>query len=224
MQDFVKNFDDIISLGNNCYPKMYLERYLNIKKEYDFFDYIGTPMWSIVKLLKNNFNNLFIKDEFKLIKIWYDSSDCYVANSIYNFKFRHDLIEYPVKDDIYNHFKDKYQRRKNRFISKINNSKKILFVRLEEQLTNKIIPENLKDKYKDNEYDYIKEFISEIKKINPKLDITVIYLSPKFKNNYIKEDNIITLECDIYQRGDNVVGRLSEVFDKHSEYIKSIVV
>ena len=69
MQDFVKNFDDIISLGNNCYPKMYLERYLNIKKEYDFFDYIGTPMWSIVKLLKNNCNIsraiLWIRNIFK---------------------------------------------------------------------------------------------------------------------------------------------------------------
>ncbi len=223
MENFVTKYDEVISLGNNCYAKMYTERYLHISKETDFFDYIGSPMWSIVELFKNDFTNLYKKEEYEMLQAWIDASASYVTNTRYNLKFRHDFVDYPIKETTFIHFKNKYERRKIRLMNKIRNLKKILFIRLEEQITNKNILEKFKDNYKDNEYEYIKEFIREIKGINPKLEVTVIYLSPKFKNNYIKEDNIITLECDIYQRGENVVCKLNEVFARHSNFIKSLL-
>ncbi len=234
MEELIKKYDDVISLGNNCGLKMYFSKYLDISKETDFFDYIGTPIWAIVELLKNDFNNLLNKNEFIYRQNFVDNSGCCMTNARYDLKFRHDfpkltkekISEYKIKDNEFNYFKEKIIRRKNRLKSKITNLKKILFIRLEEQLTNKIIPEKFIEKYRETEYDYIKEIIIELKKINPKLEVTVIYLTKKLKNNYIKEDNIITLECDINMRIDilEIIDKIKEVFDTNSDYIKSIVI
>ena len=57
MEKILKNKNiKIISLGSNCYNKIYLNK-IGIKRETNYFDYIGTSMWAI--------NELFIMNKFK---------------------------------------------------------------------------------------------------------------------------------------------------------------
>ena len=55
MDTYLKlTFDKVISIGSNCYPKCFIQASL-YGGETEFFDYIGTSMWSINELLVNDF-------------------------------------------------------------------------------------------------------------------------------------------------------------------------
>ena len=90
MNKFFKSFDKIISLGSNCYIKMFLESHL-IKKETQFFDYIGSSMWSINELLKNDFKGLYDYKNFEKKHIL-NKGDIYIfTNNLYYLRFKHDF-------------------------------------------------------------------------------------------------------------------------------------
>ena len=55
MNKFMDKFDEVSSLGYNCYTKLYFNS-RKMDKETQFFDYIGTSVWSIIELLENDFD------------------------------------------------------------------------------------------------------------------------------------------------------------------------
>ena len=86
---FIKKFNGkIISLGSNCFIKLFLND-INYKEETYFFDYIGTSMWSINELIENNFNDLFNKDKFEKKQILFLGKDKYIYQ--YYLRFKHDV-------------------------------------------------------------------------------------------------------------------------------------
>ena len=68
---------DLISLGYNCFPKLFIKKLIN--KETHLFDYVGSSTWIILKLLENNFDNFLNK------KFYYYPNKTFIPhNSSYN--------------------------------------------------------------------------------------------------------------------------------------------
>ena len=81
----------ILSLGSNCFPAAYIKRYLRpVNKETQLFDTIGTSMWSINKLIEENFEGIIDQDNFKDIQ-HREGDSTVVTNIRYNLRFLHDL-------------------------------------------------------------------------------------------------------------------------------------
>ena len=175
----------ILSLGGNCFIKKYLN-YIGVNQETNFFDYIGSSMWSINELFENDFSNLFNLDEYENFEI--KKNVKLVTNKRYYLIFKHDFSKkYSIKS-LFLKFTEKYTRRINRLKDLLLNEKKIIFIRLEESLIDRIIYKEYEDKFKKSEFDYLKDFINIIKNKYPNLDFEIIYISSQ--ENDIKENNI----------------------------------
>lgn len=175
--------NNIISLGYNCFIKKYLD-YKYVKTETSFFDYIGTSMWTINELINNDFKDLFDINDYKLLKILNKYT---VVNKKYYIRVPH-CLDNNLKN--FNIFKDKYERRIIRLQTQLKENKKILFIRLEENMLNREIYPEYKDKFKKTELEYIYEFCDLMKIKYPKLEIKFIYIS---KNHETKIDNNIII-------------------------------
>lgn len=123
-----------------------------------------------------------------------------IMKNRYNMKFYHDFDDKTSIDQV----NEKYQRRINRFILAIKENKNICFVR-DELKMNKISNTMITD------------FVSEIKKINPLIEVKIIIIIHNPKNQPIKldSDNFLSIINDTADFGDwirpNVVWR--DIFD-----------
>lgn len=181
----------IISLGSNCYVKIFLNDILKYKDETQFFDYIGSSMWSINELIKNNFDNLFNIDNFEKKQILYSGDKYIFTNNQYYLRFKHDIKQnyYSSNNDLkkndFIELEKKYNRRKERFIKLLNNDDdNILFIRYEEDNFNRVLYYTDKKK----EIEYIKEFIKLIKK-----KVLFIFLSHTTTDETNIDDNNILI-------------------------------
>ena len=120
----------IISLGYSCCVKKYTEKSLMIKTHTNFFDYIGTSMWSINKLFENNFRDLFEINDYKHMQITNELSCS--TNVKYYLRMLHDLKTLSYKD--FESFKYSYSRKISRLYCILQHNKNILFIRIEEPL------------------------------------------------------------------------------------------
>ena len=77
------NTNNVISLGYNCFFKKFLKIKLKINKETNFFDNIGTSMWSINELLLNDFQDFFIPEYYKQLEIKNNSNPNFLSNTKY---------------------------------------------------------------------------------------------------------------------------------------------
>jgi hypothetical protein len=196
MNKFFKSFDKIISLGSNCYVKMFLESHLK-KEETQFFDYIGSSMWSINELLKNDFKGLYDYKNFEKKHILNKGDKYIFTNKIYNLRFKHDFkqnfdsdINDIKEDEKFYEFINKYKRRQNRFIQLLNNNKIILFIRYEEDNKDRVKYYEEKD-----ELQYIYEFMKILKTINPDKKFFFILLSHD-KNFEDIENNLLIIKIN----------------------------
>ena len=89
MEEKLKKYDKIISLGSNCYVKFFL-KHIKYDQETYFFDNIGSPMWSVCELIKHNFEDVLNFNDYNSEII---NKGCarIVTNTKYNLKFKHDL-------------------------------------------------------------------------------------------------------------------------------------
>jgi len=55
MDKLNNSYDRIVSLGSTCCIKAWLRAY-NIEGETNFYDWVGSSMWGIVKLLEDPHN------------------------------------------------------------------------------------------------------------------------------------------------------------------------
>lgn len=198
--NFIHSFDKIISLGCKCYVKLFLDS-IKHKSETQFFDYMGSSMWAINDLFKNDFSELLEDgvDSLEKKKILYSGFDKYVlTDKKYYLRFKHDFKQNcnsEIKDNIkiedFNKVNEKYLRRKERLINILNEDKEtLLFIRYEENQENRI-------KYfgdKKPEIDYIYEFIDIIKQKYPLKKFCILFLSDTMENDDKRDENLIILK------------------------------
>lgn len=188
-----EKYDKVISLGSNCFIKFYI-RHIKHEQETHFFDYIGSPMWSVYELVKNGFSDVFNIDEYKNEYTIIGQSEI-VTNSRYNLKFKHDLSTDKFKFLVqFDEFKEKYSRRIKRFQDLLmSTSESVLFMRFEEMKKNRIVNCEYNEQNKISEYEYIKLF-SQYLRINfPELKFKIIFISKTKNDDVDDENNIITI-------------------------------
>jgi hypothetical protein len=181
---------------------------------FQIFDYIGTSMWSIVELLKNDFAGLLEKD--KLVKMPIRSqTELIWTNVTYYVRFLHDLMDAKHIDKTF----EKNERRIIRFKSLINQNKPLILMRLEESQKNRIQYEQF-NKYLDKtEHEYVVE-LSQWLKLNTKLKFRILYLGTK-ETQYDAENNIIFIKTNIDEHTwDNCNVTMNNLINENNEVIK----
>lgn len=230
----------IISLGYNCFIKTYTNN-ISIKQETNFFDYIGISMWAINKLFENNFTNLFNEDEYENLKIMTDNlyaitNKQYYLRCIHEFKNNTNInlikfnidktIDQKIIDDVklqFNTFKERYERRIIRLKDLLTKEKKILFIRLEEIMKDRIIYDEYKSYFEKSELDYIIDYSKMIQINYPNLDFKIIYISKIHDNKYIIENNLIILNSKnvTIDNINNCTKGLKDLFRINKEFLDS---
>jgi len=92
MNTFIEKFDSVCSLGYNCYIKFYFNS-RKMNQETQFFDYIGTSVWSIIDLLNNDFDGMFDKSNYKIMNVMKtgDDNQFLVVNEKYFIRCKHEF-------------------------------------------------------------------------------------------------------------------------------------
>lgn len=216
------NTDNIISLGYNCFFKKFLKIKLKIDKETNFFDFIGTSMWSINELLLNDFQDFFIPDYYKQLEIKNNSNTNFLSNTKYYIRFMHDLVINKFDGKYFNNFTAMYSRRKDRLYKILTDNNKAIFLRLEEENDNRIIYPEYEDKIKISEFDNLIIFTEIIKNKFPNLNFVTIFVSRTIETSIYTSNNIIVLNTGEYDVIDWNVSHneLEKIFLLNYEYIK----
>ncbi len=204
MNELISKFDNVISLGYNCYTKLYLNK-IGMEQETHFFDYIGTSTWSIIDMFKNNFEGVFDPNEYKITQVMFKGPDKYlVVNQKYFIRCKHEfpkslenenelrINKLELKD-----FLEKLERRKERFLNMLRNDKSLLFIRYEEDPYGRIPFHNYDEKYKVPIVENLKQIINIFQSFNSKKKIYIMDLSYKHhKSEFLKDSNIIKIKMD----------------------------
>jgi len=200
-------FDDVSSLGYNCYTKLYFNS-LKMDKETQFFDYIGTSVWSIIELLENDFDGIFDKSNYKIMNIMKTGDDQFlVVNEKYFIRCKHEfkktldrkfdpeiLHEYEIDKEELEDFIEKMKRRKERFMNMLASNNSLLFIRYEEDPTGRYHLKQYDEKFNISYMENLKILSDMFKKINPEKKITILDISHRHdKTEYIKEYEIIKI-------------------------------
>jgi len=126
-------YDSIFSLGHLCLAAMQLRKF-QLRPFSGVLDWVGSPQLSKVNLLiKNRFSDFLNINHLKPDR-YLSPTDLYVHDFVYDIGFNHDFKT--DKNTLthlggYSEVKAKYDRRINRFLEKMNTSKRILFIRTE---------------------------------------------------------------------------------------------
>lgn len=191
LKDF--KYDLILSIGEDCACAQYLNL-TGLRLASFPFDWITLcPFETRINLIINDFENFFNKEDFyKLEKNpdTYNDDKCdYYQNKRYLINYYHDFRTHTDFEKEFDVFKEKYERRIERFYTKVNNSKNVLFVWLSRD---KILQDNV--------------IIEAYKMLNDKFTNSNISLMI-IENNYeydlpeyfvVDEKlNILKVQCDI---------------------------
>ena len=173
------NYSDILSLGSNCYPKLFISKVVKpANGETQLFDYIGASMWSINALIRADFQDITNPADFAKIPI-VKSVPPIVTNTKYYLRFLHDAQTVAAVQNP--EFIAKMQRRVDRFTGALSGSGQnqsqsqgqILCIRYQENQAGRVVyPANPVT----NEYDELVTFVALVKEKYGK-DVTVIYIN-----------------------------------------------
>ena len=133
-----------ISLGSNCFSRMYIESIYKESYPRLPFDYVGSPMWGINKAIESKFKGFASKDTIDAIELHTNSKDLYLVNRDYMIAFLHDhkrhsresLDKLSVNE--YYKVENDYSRRIARWNSLVKVGSKLLFFRLQRPENNRI--------------------------------------------------------------------------------------
>lgn len=124
-------------------------------------------MWAVNLLFKTNCEGAFCADNYKMTRITKD-------RSIYT----HDKYHIRALHDTPSQMKEKYVRRWNRLNDALSAAKhKVLFIRLEENPTGRIMHPAHREHNRYDELHYIGEFIDILNEKYPELDFRVLFIS-----------------------------------------------
>ena len=173
-----------VSLGANCFPRLYIETIY--KKSYPRlpFDYVGSPMWGINKAIQEDFKGFASKKDILLYKIYGNSESEVITNSNYMCSFIHDHKHTQMSDEKYNQVENDYSRRIQRWKNLIDGGSKLLFFRLMR------IEENRIEYFegKPSEKEALEEFSGMMK---TKVNFRILYFTYDQPNWYDPESQII---------------------------------
>jgi hypothetical protein len=206
---FNGKFKRIFSLGSNCYPKIFISKILkSVSKETDFFDYVGTSMWSINSLLLNDFAGIDDHKNFVLMPVL-EGGELIVVNTKYYLRFKHDLSI--VADATRGTFKAKLARRLKRFTDGLT-ADSILFIRHEESQTGRLpytSPNALR-----SDAEELEEFIDILHmKYNCK-NVVVIYINLNV-DGWNERHNILSVKIDSLDYDSKIADTvIKELFEK----------
>jgi hypothetical protein len=194
MEELKKKYDKIISLGSNCYLKFFLN-HIKYSQETYFFDYLGSPMWSVYELIKNNFDDVFNFDDYSS-ELIIKGHPRISTNMKYNLKFKHSLYDLKTGRNgrEFVKFKETYERRIKRFQELLSSSDNVLFIRFEEMKENRIINQSFNEKNKISELEYIKLFSLFITSNFPNLKFKILFISKTYPDNVDEENKIVIIK------------------------------
>jgi len=214
-----------ISLGYCCYTSMFIsELAKQDNKTYQryVFDWLGSPMWSICKLIEEDFLDLNNPDYLVYKNHYSNKNESYVTNTKYNIIFAHDYNRYVKKipQEQFAHVKAKYDDRVQRFKDVLKSGKQLVFFRVERNEPGLInFPE---DNITESELFYVKKFAQAMsaKGVNCKIvfftssnptgwDATNKICSVHFEHDVTKK---VLLEKDI-----------TAIFTTNLEFIKTSI-
>jgi len=224
---FFKKYDKVISLGCNCYIKVFMASN-GVEEETNLFDYIGTSMWGICDLFyDDNSDSLCDIKQFQKMHIFKNSY--ILTNKKYYIRFQHENYIHQISTNSINTTSFKtlestLRRRWNRLKNILQNKKSILFIRLEQDNKNRIEYNEYKEKQNKNEIEYVIEFSKNIKRQYPSLKFNILFIS-KSNNNYYDEANNIVIVNNIYDiTSDNCKDKLNEIIKTNDEFISTSLV
>jgi ribosomal protein S17E len=202
MDKFLQKFDNVSSLGYNCFPKIYFTS-KKINQETHFFDYIGTSVWSIIELFKNDFEGMFDHENYKIMNIMKTGDNQQlVVNDKYFIRCKHDFKKTLLKpceidNTELNTFIEKMKRRKERLMNMLLDNKSLIFIRYEEDRSGRHIIEEYEPRYETSYIDNLKILSKLFRKINPLKKIIIMNISHlNDKTEYIEEYGIIKIRMD----------------------------
>lgn len=218
---------NIISIGFNCFCNKFLKTKLMFKKETNFFDNIGISMWTINELLTNDFDDFFNPTHYKKIQIRTNENYNFLTNVKYYVRFPHDLetMGENVNDKCFKDFVDKYSRRKTRLYDLLTNSKKLIFLRLEEDDKERIVYQEYEDKLKKTEFENLLIFTQIIRNKFPNLNFVVIFISKTMETNIYDSNNLIVLNKGKYELTNwkKTQDEIQNVLLSNYDYVKSFI-
>jgi hypothetical protein len=234
MEKIIIHFDKTVSLGYNCFIKKFLDS--KISQETNFFDWIGTSMWSINLLIEDDFKDIFqLRDLIYIQTVTSGNIQHAVTHKKYYLRFPHDL----QKDDVENigayfrrpmwqtrtrlqnilKIKDSYVRRATRFNQFLKTQQKILFIRFEEKLQDRIIHKTYEKYFLHTELEHVIFFSKLIKRKYQQLQFEIIFISGTNENNYDSDNNILILKDTIGITWDKCADELRVLFDDNMDFI-----
>jgi hypothetical protein len=238
MNKLIEKFDSVSSLGYNCYTKLYFNS-KKMDQETQFFDYIGTSVWSIIDLLNNDFEGMFDKSNYTIMNVMKtgDDNQFLVVNEKYFIRSKHEfkktldrkfdpetLNEYKINSEELDDFIEKMKRRKERFMNMLANNNSLLFIRYEEDPAGRLDLKQFDEKFNLSYIDGLKILSDMFKKINPAKKITILNLSHRHdKTEHLKEYGIIKLR--MRKRIDHwkkCVTEFEKVFSNEKNFIENL--
>jgi hypothetical protein len=188
-----------VSLGFNCS----VARCIEMLSERDghfyerqVFDWLGTSMWAIVMLIKDDFRNLLDKRLLEYRKRYTHTDELYPINIKYDIPMLHEFEKrnsVRVREAELIPIVEKYQRRIERFNGLLRGDKEIVFIRLERDASDKIsTPESAP--YVVNEIKSLLEFVGILRAAGTKYSI--VYLTYTREDGYDPENRIYFLHCE----------------------------
>jgi len=219
------NFDIIISLGFNCYSRMYINVKKNITTNDYFFDDIGTPLWAIKELLVNNFDGYFNTTNYKKIKIFEDSRYDIMVNIPYCIRF-----DNTYSMSLLQHLFDIFQQKKTKLLDLLSSSQKVLFIRYEEPLTSdipklggkRIIYDPYKTYYQNNELYHLKELSTYLQSTYPNLKAYYMFIGNSMNDPVTLNYDLTSKIFTIPNKGINMQNYrqiFDQIFTDYGQYI-----
>lgn len=210
-----------ISLGYNCFVRVYFQEFLKATARFPF-DWAGTPMWAVCELMDSDFAEFVARDRLTPRKRFTDSEELFLTNTRYNMVFQHDYGKDPtaIPRDTYTRVTEEYERRLQRWRDALAGTQPLLFFRLE-------MPERSRIEYEGStrpktEMEYLWEFTEKLKARGTNYHI--IYITHTQPQGYDAARKIISLQYTPKKAGMVVMGRhIDAIMTVNRAFIRSCI-
>ena len=213
-----------ISLGFNCHVALCIEKFGRMDScfyERQVFDWLGSPMWGIYELVKNDFADFLTGLVIRQRYIYKDES--YPINTKYDITFLHDFGTKVTKiaPNLMLSVTRQYERRIERLRALLTGQQKLLFIRLERDPSDKIIcPESTSSIRSESESIVLFADLIKAKGVS----YTIVYLTFSEPKAFDAERRICYVH---FNKVDPLVNftndRIMKIIKANSDFIKTCV-
>lgn len=166
--------ETVISLGFSCVVKRTLHELLKVSTIQFPFDFIGSPPWAFMPVFKHMVEGHNLPLTIAKKKVMSNEPEFMVWEELYIRILHH--LRSGTSDEV-NSFKTTFLRCCERLNSVMSTSKRIIAIRLEEWMCERVIDPVLETKYQICESDYLKQLLMYIRKHFPRLEFFIILIT-----------------------------------------------